>query len=413
MKPRILACLLVLPCLAAMLAIGGPASWAQEDAQATRAETGPREAKAELSRALAERRQAERRASKFSREADAAGEAAEKAARKAAALAAEIQAAEADIIAARARIALARSARDQLRARLAERQQPLARLIGALQTNARRPLALSALQPGSLKDLVHVRAVLASTVPEIRQRTSTLRAELAQGELLESRAARALADLRASEGELLSRRAALGVFETRQRLVSSEARGIAAREQTRALALAEEARDLDGLITQLDKSARLRRDLARLPGPIFRPEDIGMEIPEKQRARQEAIASESPDNFRLPAQGRIVAGFGERRESGLRTTGVTIAPSAGAQVVAPGAGRVAFAGTYRGFGRIVIIEHGAGWTSLVTGLARVQAQVGDSVIAGAPLGVAGQDDPALILELRREGEPVNPLAFLR
>jgi hypothetical protein len=78
----------------------------------------------------------------------------------------------------------------------------------------------------------------------------------------------------------------------------------------------------------------------------------------------------------------------------------------------PAAGRVAFAGPYRGYGRIVIIEHPGGWTSLVTGLARVDARVGEMLVGGAPLGIAGQRRPTVALELRRAGEPVNPLRYL-
>jgi septal ring factor EnvC (AmiA/AmiB activator) len=93
--------------------------------------------------------------------------------------------------------------------------------------------------------------------------------------------------------------------------------------------------------------------------------------------------------------------------------GLTFAPRDGAQVVAPAAGRVAFAGPYRGYGRIVIIEHEGGWTSLITGMARVDARVGDDLVGGAPLGIAGAPRPTITLELRRDGQPVNPLDYLR
>ena len=82
---------------------------------------------------------------------------------------------------------------------------------------------------------------------------------------------------------------------------------------------------------------------------------------------------------------------------------------AGAQVVAPGTGRVVFAGPYRGFGRIVIIQHSNDWTSLVTGLGDLVTRVGQDVVAGSPLGLADMDDPTVTLELRRGGDPVNPL----
>lgn len=398
--------------LCAALAFAVPHGWAQRDVQLLE----PAEAQAELTRATRESQRAEARASRFAREAEVATEAAEKTASEAAAIAAQIQAAEADIAAARARYSLAQADREALTARLAERQQPLVRLTGALQTSARRPLALSALQPGSLKDLVYVRAVLDSAVPEIRKRTSALRGELEEGRRLERRAAQALEGLRSGEQKLQARRTELAELETRQRIESRDARSSAAREGERALALAEEARDLDGLIDRLDEAAVLRRELAALPGPIRRPRDISApgagDVESSEPSATPTPASTRPPGYQLPVQGRTVAGFGELRDSGLRATGLSLAPAPGAQVVAPGSGRIAFAGPYRGFGRIIIIEHPGGWTSLVTGLAQVDAEVGEEVIVGAPLGIAGNGGELLTLELRRDGEPVNPLNFL-
>ncbi|HEU4650235.1 MAG TPA: metalloendopeptidase, partial [Croceibacterium sp.] len=58
------------------------------------------------------------------------------------------------------------------------------------------------------------------------------------------------------------------------------------------------------------------------------------------------------------------------------------------------------------------LEHANGWTSLVTGLARTDVAVGETLVAGAPLGIAAQADPRVTLELRSGGEPVNPLRFV-
>ena len=225
-----------------LLALGVPASFAQRDV----AVLEPEEAQAELERATRESQRAESRAERLAREADEATEAADKTAREAASVAAQIQAAEADIAAARARYSLAQADRQALSDRLALRQQPLVRLTGALQTTARRPLALSALQPGSLKELVYVRAVLDSAVPQIRQRTSALRGELEQGRLLEQRAAQALAGLRESEQALQARRAELTAIETRQRLASRDARSNAAREGERAEYTLSPERGIEG-----------------------------------------------------------------------------------------------------------------------------------------------------------------------
>jgi len=254
-------------------------------------------------------------------------------------------------------------------------------------------------------------------VPQIRARTAALRSELDRGRALETQAARALDALRAGEGRLRERRTALAALENQQRLASRTARGAALREAERALALGEEARDLDGLVDRLGEVAALRQELAALPGPVLRPQDLAVPLASETLAAASAVPSPAasappPGDFQLPVQGRTLVGFGAKRDSGLASTGLTLAPVAGAQVVAPGRGRVVFAGAYRGFGRIVIIEHAGGWTSLVTGLERVDVAVGDSVIGGSPVGVAGRRGGAVTFELRHTGVPVNPLLFL-
>ncbi len=420
----ILLCTSVLAALAA-LTVAVP----QSEAQRAVAIMAPDEARAQLQSATRESARAEARAERFTRAAEDANEAAARTASEAAAMAAQIQQSEADIAAARARFSLAQGARAQLARKLSARQEPLVRLTAALQTSARRPLALSALQPGSLKDLVYVRAVLDSAVPQIRKRTAGLRSELDQGRRLERRARRALAQLGASERELQTRRDDLAALETRQRIASRDARGNALREEERALALAEEARDLDGLMDKLDRNAALRRELAALPGPMLRPAGLASgQAGQAGQARGRAVALEpdddpaprpaatstgAPSDFQLPVRGRTISGFGQRRASGQRSRGLMLGPMAGAQIVAPAAGRIAFSGRYEGFGRIVIIEHDGGWTTLLTGLARADVQVGESVIGGTPLGVAGGEGPMIGIELRRNGEPVNPLDYLR
>ncbi|RNJ64269.1 MAG: metalloendopeptidase [Porphyrobacter sp. IPPAS B-1204] len=370
------------------------------------------DAAAALSRATRESRAAEARAARLTAEAEAATEAATRTASEAAALAARIQQAEAEGEVARARLSIARDARAALTARLARKQEPTARLAAALQTAARRPLALSALQPGSLKEVVYVRAVLDSAVPQIRARTASLRSELAQGRALEAQAAKALDELRASETALRQRRVQLSALENRQRIASRTAQGAALREGERALALAEEARDLDGLVDKLGEVAALRQELAALPGPVLRPDDLSAALPAAPAPAPSASAP-PPRDFQLPVQGRTLIGFGAKRDSGLASTGLTLAPAKGAQVVAPARGRVAFAGTYRGFGRIIIIEHAGGWTSLVTGLEQVDVAVGDMVIGGSPVGRASGGAAPVTIELRGDGKPVNPLQYLR
>ena len=370
------------------------------------------DARAQLDAARVQQRNARARGERLEQQAARSREASEKARSAAAALAARVQQAEAGIAAAEARLALANRERRALDRRLAARRTPLVRLTGALQSMSRRPLALSALQPGSLRDLVYTRAVLASTIPLVRERTSALRGDLDRARTLEAEARAAVSDRRESETVLVGRRKQLVALAEQERLKARQAAGGADREAQRALVLAEQAIDLDQLVGRLEAAGSLRAQLAALPGPLPRPADPASA---RLAATPSPIpsATQPPRQYQLPVAGEITAGFGEAGTSGQRQAGIALAARPRAQVVAPGAGRIAFAGPYRGYGRIVIVEHANGWTSLVTGLGTLDVAVGQAVAAGSPLGVAPGQRGEVTLELRQGGEPVNPLDHLR
>ncbi|GAA3252360.1 hypothetical protein GCM10020258_08860 [Sphingomonas yabuuchiae] len=87
-----------------------------------------------------------------------------------------------------------------------------------------------------------------------------------------------------------------------------------------------------------------------------------------------------------------------------------------APILAPAGGEVRYAGAFRGYGGIVILNHGTGWTSLVTGLGGISVKPGDHVAAGAVLGRAGRGrggvEPRVTVELRRDGRPMDIAAIL-
>jgi septal ring factor EnvC (AmiA/AmiB activator) len=116
--------------------------------------------------------------------------------------------------------------------------------------------------------------------------------------------------------------------------------------------------------------------------------------------------------------------FGQTDTEGAVSKGLTIAAKAGAPVVAPLDGSVMFAGPFRGYGQILIVEHAHGYHSLIAGLGRIDTTVGRQVLAGEPVGVMGTPNGGapegrpddgfgagplkLYFELRRNGQPVNP-----
>lgn len=322
---------------------------------------------------------------------------------RAAAAAARIQSAEAEIDAAEARIAIIDEQRRAQRAALAAKQGPTTQLIAALQMLGLRPSALALVQPGSIDDLVHVRAVLATVGPAIDDRTAALRRDVARGNALRTEAATALAALAKGQQALVAQRASLAALADERRRAANSLAGVAIAEQDRAMAMGEEARDLGELMTRIGDAASTNARLASLSGPVLRPARPG--APRPLPIETAGDAGQAP--YRLPAIGAIVGGLGEVSDAGVRARGLTIATRSGAQVVAPTGGRIAYAGAYRGYGNIVIIDHGRGWTTLVTGLAALDARVGDPVEQGSPIGKAGPSRPTITVELRRNGTPVD------
>lgn len=121
--------------------------------------------------------------------------------------------------------------------------------------------------------------------------------------------------------------------------------------------------------------------------------------------------------LRLPLAGSVLAGFGGTMPDGHRSQGLLIAGSAGAPVQAVRAGRVAYADWLKGYGLLVILDHGNGWMSLYAFNDTLLKNAGDAVAAGEAISTVGssggQGRPALYFELRRDGQPQDPKAWLQ
>jgi septal ring factor EnvC (AmiA/AmiB activator) len=118
-----------------------------------------------------------------------------------------------------------------------------------------------------------------------------------------------------------------------------------------------------------------------------------------------------------PVMGRIRAAYGSERESGMRWRGLFSATQAGEPARAPAPGRVVFADWMRGYGLLLILDHGNGFMSLYGHSEGLLADIGDWVEEGAPVVLTGRSggysEPGLYLEMRRDGQPVDPVAWLR
>jgi len=289
-------------------------------------------------------------------------------------------------------------------ARLATQQGPIARLIAALCSLAQRPDAVSVMQPGSVADLVHVRAVIGSTLPLVRARTAGLRADLTNTRRLRADAALAARSLTEGRRRLESNRIALARLEAEHRLKSQDLSRSALAESDRAIGLGERARDLVDNMQVTTNDTATAHALAALAGPLPRPDD-GTEPPLSW------TAASAP--YRVPVTGKLITGFGEvSSDAGVTSRGLTWAVPGGADIAAPAAGKIVFAGPFREYGKIVVIDHGGGWSTVLIGLGTLSVATGQRVGQGALLGAAPQgDDRQVTAELRRKGRPIDPVAL--
>ena len=126
----------------------------------------------------------------------------------------------------------------------------------------------------------------------------------------------------------------------------------------------------------------------------------------------------------FPVVGHVIARYGQTIALGRIHKGLTIETDSSAQIIAPYEGKVVFSGPFRGYGQLLIIEHSGGYHTLLAGMERIDAAVGQWLLVGEPAGVMGRikpvnvkgrrryQRPALYVEFRRKGQPVDPLAWL-
>jgi murein hydrolase activator len=322
----------------------------------------------------------------------AAAEARDEAAKLAAerqAAAAAIVASEARISAADAELSLAKALVAQRTERLARRQAPLAALLAGIVSMGRRPPLLGIADSSSLDEFVRVRALLDTTLPVIRARSAALSAELAESRRLQGAAAAARGRLGQAQGELEKRQQRFAVLETRaaERAAALGAGAVGASDVVVASSESE-ARLLSGAARRRAE-LRLAAELGGLPAASARPGP--------------AKPSTPPVAYLLPVAAPLTEGVGSISDTGIRSRGVTLAAYAGARVQVPADGTIAFAGPFRRHDGVVIIDHGRGWMTLMTGV-RTSLRKGDRVKAGEPLGRALGP---ISVELSTNGRPVS------
>ena len=343
-------------------------------------------------RALAEARAAEAQYQRLQKAANEARDELQRLRAQQAASAEAIAAAEARISAADVGARLIAAQVAARRQHLRREQAPASALLGGLAVMAERPPLLAILDQGSTEEFIRVRLLLDSTLPVIRARTASLRADLSRGRQLQTAAERAKSELVASRNLLAERRRDFTALEAKTLKIANERGSEALGVGDVALARGEDAARLSSESQRRNQAWAIAADLSRMPAPPARPGVAGRE------ATAVSLA------YELPSAAPVVEGLGAVAPNGVRSRGLTLATARGSSVDVPASGRVRFSGPFRSYDSIVIIEHENGWMSLLLNVASPR-KAGEKVVIGQPLGRAlGR----IGVELSRNGRHVSP-----
>ena len=303
--------------------------------------------------------------------------------------AAEIVLTEARLAAADVALTAARVAVASRTARLDRQRAPLAALLAGLATMGRRPPILALADSTSISELVRVRALIDGGMPVIARRSAALQAELDEGRKVTAYASAARRAVDASRARLVEQQRRFAALETQASARAAALRVSASGAEDQVLAGGEAMLDLGGEIAAASAARKAARDVAAFPLAPPRP------------FRADSRAASPPIAYILPTRSPVIEGLRNVNAAGVRSRGIRFATPRGSPIVAPGAGKILFAGAFRDHDGIIVIDHGKGWTSLLIDVAP-SVRAGDRVSTGAPLGRALGD---IGLELRQAGQP--------
>ncbi|HEX3340473.1 MAG TPA: peptidoglycan DD-metalloendopeptidase family protein [Pseudolabrys sp.] len=306
-----------------------------------------------------------------------------------------------------------------IRKSLDGRRAVIGEVLAALQRIGRRPPPALIASPEDALQSVRTAMVLGAVLPEMRHEVEALANDLSEllavRKKIDAERDQLKTEVAALDGE---RTRMTALVEERQKQISDREKAIDA-ERSRAGNLARDVDNLKDLITKLeqglDPAARDAREAARSDS---RPALSAFRDPGRLAP---AVAFTSlRGQVPIPVNGVKLKDFGAPDSSGGAEKGLSIATRAGAQVTAPADGWVVYAGPFRSYGQLLILNVGGGYHVLLAGMERISVDLGQFVLTGEPVAVmgngshtaavlaTGSSQPVLYVEFRKDGVPVDP-----
>ena len=329
---------------------------------------------------------------------------------------AQVQDGEKQIAAANERLDGLNANADALTRSLDNRRSVIADVLAVLQRMGRNPPPAILVRPQDMAEAIRAATLLGSTVEALKSETDALRADLAQ-----------LADLKASiakqRDDLAQRQTALAVEKTRlaalidarQQSLSEAEQALAAQRQ-RAAQLAGQAANLKDLIAKMESAGAADRANAA----DIAAKAAALRNADPARLKPAVAFSDAKGSLVLPVAGSVLRSFGDPDGFGGVEKGLSVGAPPGSTVASPVDGSIVFAGPYRSYGQLLIINAGQGYYFVLAGMDRINVSVGQFVLAGeavatmgdgaartAAAAAIGATQPVLYIELRKDETAVD------
>jgi septal ring factor EnvC (AmiA/AmiB activator) len=313
----------------------------------------------------------------------------------------------------------------QIRGSLDSRRSEIVEVLAALQRAGRRTPPALLVRPEDALQSLRTAMLLGSVVPELRGRAEKLTGDLTELVALRKTIAAERDKLAADRDKLRDDQTHLAALvDERQRKQSSIEKDMET-EGARAIALSRQVDSLQGLIAKMEqdlKSAAKAAATASLHGVPASPNgkpDLGA-LKDPARLSPAIAFASARGLFAMPVNGVKIREFGGSDGSGGVEKGISLATRAGAQVTTPCDGWVVYAGPFRSYGQLLILNAGGGYHVLIAGMERISVNIGQFVLTGEPVATMGTtsqvasilatnaSQPVLYVEFRKDGTPIDP-----
>lgn len=316
----------------------------------------------------------------------------------------------------------------EVRGRLDGADSEIANVLAALERISLNPPPALIVDPDDALGSARSAILIAAIVPQLRAKADAVTADLRELTEIKTAALEEEATLKANYAVLEEEQLRIATLILARKAGVETMTAELAAEEREAVALAARATSLKELIETLSERMTAVTDAAG-PGangdrPAMTEEQVRLALANTARTEPALPFGQARGHLTMPANGVNVVNFGAGDGFGGISQGLSVVTRAEAQVVAPADGWVLYKGPYLNYGQIVILNTGQNYTALLAGLEAVSVDIGQFVLMGEPLGTmgsrtigrtvatnAGNAQPTLYIELRKDNEPIDPTGW--